>query len=155
MGRNVGSSAPHLAIAMVFDEVRYDYPKFSLGPINVTLNQGVTALLGSNGAGKTTLMELAVGMLTPQQGTIRMSSTNNSRFERPGYLPQDFAAPPHVTVREFLDYAAWCRSSRKVKISDAAVTGALESVDLLAREHDKIGTLSGGMKRRLGLRKLY
>lgn len=136
---------------LVFDNVVFDYPKFSLGPISAIFTTGITALLGANGAGKTTMMELAIGVHTPQHGSITMNVPNDLKFSNPGYLPQDFGAPGRVTVREFLEYAAWCRSNRHFKVSTHEITTALQDVDLLRQENHKISTLSGGMLRRLGV----
>ena len=45
--------------------------KIVLNGLNYTLRRGtVTGLLGKNGSGKTTLLKCALGLQTPQQGTI-------------------------------------------------------------------------------------
>ncbi len=44
--------------------------KIAVDRMNLTLNKGVTGLLGANGAGKTTLMRMMCGILTPTSGEI-------------------------------------------------------------------------------------
>ena len=65
----------------------------------------VTALVGSNGAGKSTLLSLAVGLLTPDSGTIRVLGEGvTQRGISPGlsYLAQHKPLYPHFTVAELL-----------------------------------------------------
>lgn len=65
----------------------------------------VTALVGSNGAGKSTLLSLAVGLLTPDGGTIRvLGESVTQRGISPGlsYLAQHKPLYPHFTVAELL-----------------------------------------------------
>ncbi|WP_442981404.1 ABC transporter ATP-binding protein [Rhodococcoides fascians] len=67
----------------------------------------VTALVGSNGAGKSTLLSLAVGLLTPDSGTIRVLGEGvTQRGISPGlsYLAQHKPLYPHFTVAELLRF---------------------------------------------------
>ncbi|OZD04564.1 ABC transporter ATP-binding protein [Rhodococcus sp. 06-235-1A] len=67
----------------------------------------VTALVGSNGAGKSTLMSLAVGLLTPDAGDIRvLGEAVGQRGIAPGlsYLAQHKPLYPHFTVAEMLRF---------------------------------------------------
>ena len=67
----------------------------------------VTALVGSNGAGKSTLLSLAVGLLTPDGGTIRvLGESVTQRGISPGlsYLAQHKPLYPHFTVAELLRF---------------------------------------------------
>ena len=68
-----------------------------------------------------------------------------------GYLPQDFSAPKNVTVEDFLGYVAWCRSTRRRRLGPRDVAEALGVVGLTSRGDSRIGRLSGGMVRRLGV----
>lgn len=109
----------------------------------------MTALLGANGAGKTTLLSLAAGLLQPSEGQV--SCAGGANPGRVGYLPQDFAGPRGVPVGRYLEYVAWCRSSRRAAITRRDVLEAASLVGLSDRLPDRIGTLSGGMVRRLGI----
>jgi ABC-2 type transport system ATP-binding protein len=135
------------AAKLVLQGVTREYSNFHLGPIDLDLSSGVTCLVGPNGAGKTTLMRLAAGLERPTSGSVTMSTTGHSSV---GYLPQEPAFPPRATCRQFLRYVAWLQKVGRGR-REEAVTRALSAVDLLDRQDQRIGTLSGGMRRRLGI----
>jgi ABC-2 type transport system ATP-binding protein len=125
---------------------------FVLGPVNVEFRPGVTALLGANGAGKTTLMRLAVGILAPDEGDVVVADqAPGRRTGSVGYLPQDFAGPRNVRVSDYLRFIAWCRSRRNHRFDGHDVDRALARVGLEMKAEAKLGTLSGGMVRRVGI----
>jgi ABC-type multidrug transport system ATPase subunit len=68
----------------------------------------VVGLLGANGAGKTTLIRLALGLLRPTNGTVRLFDQHPSRETRYrlGYLPQSLGLYEDLTVGENLAFAA-------------------------------------------------
>jgi iron(III) transport system ATP-binding protein len=67
----------------------------------------LTAILGASGAGKTTLLRVIAGFEAADQGTVRLDGTvvDDGRRRLPperrriGYVPQDGALFPHLTVR--------------------------------------------------------
>lgn len=131
-------------------DVRKSFREFTLGPVSATYGTGITALLGANGAGKSTLMRLVVGILRQDSGSVDVSGDDPRRRDI-GYLPQDFAGPKNVVVNDYLRYVAWARSSRRHRLTDRDVHEALERVQLVDRAASRIGALSGGMVRRLGV----
>ncbi len=71
----------------------------------------VCGLLGRNGAGKTTLMRLALGLLAPHSGAVRIAGADPRRDavalrRAVGFAGTDFAFPGHWTVAAALDFAA-------------------------------------------------
>ncbi|AEI11111.1 ATP-binding cassette domain-containing protein [Cellulomonas gilvus] len=124
---------------------------FTLGPVDVAFGSGVTALLGANGAGKTTLIQLVVGLLPARQGSVRQHGGAAGAPMSVGYLPQDFTAPRHVRVFDYLRFIAWAKSTRDHAIEVRAISEALEAVGLASVGRQRVGTLSGGMLRRLGV----
>lgn len=133
--------------AVVLAELVKSYRGFTLGPVTTTIPQGVNALLGANGAGKTTLMRLVVGTVRPSAGRVRLPGDDAAV----GFLPQDFVGPVRATARDYLTYVGWCRSTRERRITSAHVEEALDAVGLQDRSDSRIGALSGGMVRRLGI----
>lgn len=125
------------------------YRDFTLGPVSAAVGPGVTALLGANGAGKSTLLRLLVGVLPPERGQITWSAASTAGHV--GYLPQDFRVPRNVRVDDYLRFVAWCRSSRGNRLGDEDVAEALRAVGLEDRARDRLGSLSGGMVRRVGV----
>lgn len=132
------------------ERVVKSYRGFELGPVSADLPRGVTALLGPNGAGKSTLMRVVVGITPPDSGEVLRAEVDGARVPV-GYLPQDFHGPRGVTARDYLRFVAWCRSTRSRKLGVRDVDEALELVGLASRARSRIGALSGGMVRRLGV----
>lgn len=128
----------------------------SLSGISIHINQSdIFGLLGPNGAGKTTLISILCGIIPASGGEIRFyhdgrELTQTERRHTTGYVPQDFAFYQELTPRQNLDYfgAMYNLSSKKV------VQRREELLDVLGLSRfgdQKVGTFSGGMKRRVNL----
>jgi ABC-2 type transport system ATP-binding protein len=68
----------------------------------------VVGLLGKNGAGKTTLIRIAMGMLEPQRGSVRVFGLDPREHplevkRRVGYVSEDQILPPFLTVADVVD----------------------------------------------------
>lgn len=129
--------------------------KTAVNHLNMVLTKGVYGLLGANGAGKTTLMRLICGIQTPTAGKITLNGKRINRLGEKyldllGYLPQHFAYYPNFTAWDFLMYVAALKGldTRQAK---RKADELLEDVGLKGECRHKIGTFSGGMKRRLGI----
>ncbi|MCB9743944.1 MAG: ABC transporter ATP-binding protein [Alphaproteobacteria bacterium] len=59
--------------------LRFDWPGFSLGPLELDLGPGVHRMEGGNGSGKTTLMRCLCGALRPSAGQVRVLGADPSR----------------------------------------------------------------------------
>ena len=124
----------------------------ALEDVSFCVGSGVFGLLGHNGAGKTTLMKALVTDLKPSAGTIRVcgfdTATQGKEVRaRVGYLPQELAMHSSLSVWDFVNYMAQIKGIRDKK----AVSAVLEEVEMLEFSRRKIGQLSGGMKRRVGI----
>ena len=131
---------------------KYSNGVLALDDISFCVGSGVFGLLGHNGAGKTTLMKALVTVLSPSTGTIRVCGFDsrkqgNEVRERIGYLPQELAMYPSLSVFDFVNYMAELKGIHDKK----AVGEALEQVEMLEFSKRKIKQLSGGMKRRVGI----
>ncbi|MFY1674309.1 ATP-binding cassette domain-containing protein [Plantactinospora sp. WMMB334] len=120
---------------------------FTLGPISLTVVEGVTCLVGPNGAGKSTLFRLAAGVDRPTSGSVRLETDGGQGL---GYLPQEPQLPGPATCEEFLHYVAWLQRVPRQRRFEA-VELALDQVRLSDRRSSRIRELSGGMRRRLGI----
>ena len=129
----------------------------ALDDVAISLDRGVTALLGENGAGKTTLMRVLATLLQPDTGELHIEGVTVSRraetaaYRRSiGYLPQKVPAVKHLTVQQYLEYLAFLKGMAR-KTAVAEVAHALALVDLTEKRSSRTTSLSGGMRRRLGL----
>ncbi len=119
---------------------------------------GMTGLLGPNGAGKTTLLRILATVLAPDHGGVEILGLDpGDRQERTeirrrlGYLPQEAGFHPRFTAFEFVDYVAILKELDDRRARHAEVHRVLEVVGLGDVAGKRIKTLSGGMRRRLGL----
>ena len=112
----------------------------------------VLGFLGPNGAGKSTTMRMVTGFMPPTAGRVTIGGHDvaESPLEAKrliGYLPENAAAYPDMTVRSFLDFAAELRglgrSKRKQAVKRVVELCFLESV-----LRQSIDTLSKGYKHR-------
>jgi ABC-2 type transport system ATP-binding protein len=127
-----------------------------LDDVTVSLPPGLSALVGVNGAGKTTLMRLLTGELRPSAGEVTVlgqpavgTGAGKERL-RVGYLPQSFGFTPRLSAEDFVAYLAWLQGVPRRRIR-AASGVALERVGLAVEAKTRVGALSGGMLRRLGI----
>jgi ABC-2 type transport system ATP-binding protein len=112
-------------------------------------------LLGPNGAGKTTTVSMIAGLLAPDQGQVQIDGAEVTGDTNPvkrkiGLVPQDLALYEELPALANLElfaalYDIGGAQAKKV------IEGALELVGLRDRAKDRVGTFSGGMKRRLNL----
>jgi ABC-2 type transport system ATP-binding protein len=130
----------------------------ALDGVELTLGRGVTGLLGPNGAGKTTLLSMLATVAAPDAGRLSILGQDpadaGQRVEirrRLGYLPQDLGYHRHFTVAAFLDYVAILKEITDPRRRHAEVARVLAQLDLADRAGKRIRTLSGGLRRRLGL----
>jgi ABC-2 type transport system ATP-binding protein len=123
----------------------------ALAGVDLSISRGeVFGLLGPNGAGKTTLVEILEGHRTRDEGEVAVF----------GFDPQTrgrgFRERIGVVLQEG-QHIATMKVGEAVRLFSAAYphpldpSGVLELVELADRANDRIGTLSGGQRRRLDL----
>ncbi len=128
----------------------------ALDKLTLTIESGqVFGLLGPNGSGKTTTVNLMSGLLKPSSGAARVCGIDvaaNAEGVRAvmGVVPQETALYNDLTAYENLLFHArlYGVPARERRERIAAL---LELVGLSNRQHDRVGTFSGGMQRRLAL----
>ena len=114
----------------------------------------ILGILGPNGAGKSTTIHMAVGLVTPDQGTVEVAGRGSPR--QPGVRRLLGVAPQALAIYEALSPEENLRFFGRVQgLSGRAlaerVDWALSFSALEDRRRDRAGGLSGGMKRRLNL----
>ena len=127
------------------------YPRFGLGPLDLTVPPGsIYGLIGPNGAGKTTLIDLIFGMGSPDAGTIKVCGYDHERNEvavkqRAAYVGPD------------LNFIAWGKIGRAIRFNrgfrptwdDGYCARLMQDFGISA--DDRIGTLSFGGRTKLAL----
>lgn len=129
-----------------------------LKKISIDLTPGIYALVGTNGAGKTTLMQILTGLIPADKGEIlingvKVNPQDPTFSKRIGYLPQETPIYKNFSAHKFLLYLATIKGIEKEKRSQK-VEEVLRMVNLTESANSKLKSLSGGMKRRIGIAQL-
>ncbi len=141
---------------LTISDLTKDFGSFrAVDQVTFTMHSGVYGLLGVNGAGKTTLMRMLTTLIHPTGGEIRWDGQDVFRMDSAyrkllGYLPQDFGYYPDFSIYDYLMYIASIKGIRPAAAKQRALR-LLKQVGLSQAGHKKMKTLSGGMKRRVGI----
>jgi len=124
--------------------------------INLQVNAGeIFGFLGPNGAGKSTVVRMLTTLLRPTSGKAFVAGFDVAKYpnevrQRIGVALQDAAIDPLMTGVELLRLQAVLYAIPKSKMKSRA-DELLERVGLTAAADRRVGTYSGGMRRRLDL----
>lgn len=113
----------------------------------------IVGFLGPNGAGKTTTMRILTGYMPPTEGVAQVAGFDvvEESLEvrrRVGYLPETVPLYTDMTALEYLTFMA---DLRQLPEAQGRAATALEMVGMEARANSYIGSLSKGMRQRMGL----
>lgn len=129
--------------------------QFTLSSAALSIPEGTYAvLMGGTGAGKTTILEAICGLRRVSGGRVFVDGVDVTRLKPAdrniGYVPQDLALFPTMTVREHLEFALRIRNASRPLIQDrvAELASVLHIEPLLDR---RIRGLSGGEAQRVAL----
>jgi ABC-2 type transport system ATP-binding protein len=119
--------------------------------VSLSVAEGeIFGILGPNGAGKTTTVECAIGLRSPDSGTIRLlgldpQADRDEVHEVVGVQLQAGALPARLRVGEILDMY------RSFYHYPADISELLEVLGLAAKRADYYRSLSGGQRQRLSV----
>ena len=117
--------------------------------MQLTIEKGqFVTLFGESGAGKTSTLRMLSGLLKPDSGTIKVGETTwfdsrknidlKPQQRKLGYVFQDYALFPNMSVRQNLEYALQKNQDRTI------IEELLEFAELGELDQRKPETLSGG-----------
>lgn len=127
--------------------------------LNLQVKKGeIMGLLGANGAGKSTTINMLLGFLSPDSGTVKINNLDTSQQAQQvrqliGYIPENVNLYPYLSGIENLDY--FCRLAglkyTKTELQNFLTTCGLQS----EAHHKKIADYSKGMRQKVGIAIAY
>ena len=127
----------------------------ALSDLSIEVKSGeIYGLLGANGAGKSTTLNLILGFLKPDNGTIELKDANiNIPTSSIGYIPENVNLYPYLSGLENLDY--FCKLAN-LKYSKNDLTSFLRDCGLNDNFHKKVtSSYSKGMRQKVGIAIAY
>uniref|UniRef100_A0A674P497 ATP-binding cassette, sub-family A (ABC1), member 12 n=1 Tax=Takifugu rubripes TaxID=31033 RepID=A0A674P497_TAKRU len=156
---HAGENFSHLPVGVSLHGLSKLYgDRVAIQNLNISFYEGhVTTLLGHNGAGKTTTMSLLTGLFAPSVGSIEVygkdmqTDTDEVRKEL-GVCMQYDVLFDHMTAKEHLLLYGQIKAPQWTQRElREQVRTILEETGMYAHRHKRVGTLSGGMKRKLSI----
>ena len=137
----------HNVVKAYGNQIAVDHISFNIGAGEIV------GFLGPNGAGKSTTMKMIAGILSPDQGEIRIKGKTVS-LKHPeirhslAYLPENNPLYSDLYIREYLEFMAEIHQVKSIRQS---LDEVIKVCGLTADQHKKIGSLSKGFRQRVGL----
>jgi ABC-2 type transport system ATP-binding protein len=136
-------------------EKRYGGGVTALAGLTVGIEPGIVGLVGANGAGKSTLIKLALGLLSPTSGTVRVLGLDpvaeaEAVRARVGYMPEHDCLPPDVSAAELITHLARVSGLPAAAARERA-SETLRHVGMYEERYRQIGGYSTGMRQRVKL----
>ena len=142
---------PHLTIC----SLRFRTGNFQLREINFECRRGeYHILLGPSGSGKTTLLKCILGLCLPDDGTIRLGDRDLAGVppeeRRMGYLPQDYALFPHLSVEGNIRIGL---HTRRIPAAEKTIrlNRQYDDLNIGGLKDRDVRTLSGGERQKVAL----
>ena len=127
----------------------------ALDGLTVDLTAPATGLLGANGAGKSTFMKMALGLLAPDEGSVRVlgldAATHRGQIRRRvGYMPEHACLPTDMSAQDICVLFARLRGLSR-RDARRRASEVLFAVGLEEERHRLVETYSLGMAQRTKL----
>jgi ABC-2 type transport system ATP-binding protein len=138
------------------EALRKQYSRvLALDDLSLTVEAGVTGLVGANGAGKSTLIKILLGLLDATSGTAEVLGFDAARDglrirELVGYMPEHDCLPPEMSATNFVIHMARMSGLPPAE-SRERTAEVLRHVGLFEERYRPIGGYSTGMKQRVKL----
>lgn len=129
--------------------------------VSVSAAERCLVFFGHSGSGKTLTMQAVAGLFAPRKGRITLGDRTvfdsdrkicvPARKRRVGYLFQDYALFPHLTVRQNIAFGLECGGGLSGIRQRGRVDAMLEAFEIGRLAEQKPGLISGGQKQRVAL----
>jgi ABC-2 type transport system ATP-binding protein len=134
---------------------RYGATIVALDDLTVSVEPGITGLIGANGAGKSTLIKILLGLLDPTAGNAAVLghdcvAEGFAIRTLTGYMPEHDCLPPDVSATELVTHLGRMSGLPATAARERAAD-SLRHVGLYEERYRQIGTYSTGMKQRVKL----
>jgi ABC-2 type transport system ATP-binding protein len=151
--------AVNQSLAVSIEHMGFSYPDnatVSFADLNLQVAKGERfGLFGPNGAGKTTLMNLMTGVLSVNEGSIKLLGLETGHQNKEvnklfGFVPQDFSFYQELSPAENLEFFGAWAGLNKTEIANRT-DELLHILGLEDVRNKPVEKFSGGMKRRVNL----
>ena len=127
--------------------------------VNLNIKPGeLVSIIGGSGAGKSTILNAMCGYLEPAEGAVYINGVDlyqnfDSLKKIIGYVPQADIVYDNLSLYDMLLYAAKLRLPKDISDAEreAAITRAINTVELTQKRDSLIKALSGGQKKRASI----
>ncbi|MBN1677439.1 MAG: ABC transporter ATP-binding protein [Candidatus Thermoplasmatota archaeon] len=153
-GRTVGENEDR-SVPVLVRKLRKEFDGLiAVDDLEMMISPGLLyGLIGPNGSGKTTAIKMFVGLLRPSGGeayVLGEKVPGRENVQRVGYMPQETAVYPDLTIHENMELFAELYSVSREDFERREKL-LLDVIDLKARKDSLVSQLSGGMKHRTSL----
>jgi ABC-2 type transport system ATP-binding protein len=132
------------------------YPTVTaLDRFSVTIDSGITGVVGSNGAGKSTFLKIILGLVTPTSGEVQVLGFDALRHgpelrQFIGYMPEHDCLPLDVSATEFVSHMAQINGLPRAAARERTAE-TLRHVGLFEERYREMKGYYTGMKQRVKL----
>ncbi|MFX1538109.1 MAG: ABC transporter ATP-binding protein [Promethearchaeota archaeon] len=128
---------------------------FAVDSVSFSVSKGeILGILGPSGCGKTTILKVILGLLTPTNGDIRLEGKSivkiPAELRNFGYIPQNLALFPHLTVFENIAFGLRAKKWKKEDIT-LKTKSLMKLLELQQLESKLPHEISGGQQQRVAL----
>ncbi len=152
-------SPPPRSLDVEVEKISFSYAdRQAVQDVSLSIEENqIVALLGPNGSGKTTIFRILCTLLLPDKGQVKIggwdAAKDPDRIRRLiGVVFQSNSLDLHLSASENLACHGKLYGLRGSRLKER-IKGVLDSFKLVERSNDRVGTLSGGLRRRVELAK--
>ncbi len=133
-----------------------DFPGFKLGPLNLKVDDNnILVMIGPTGSGKTTILNLIMGLIKPDSGSITIDGVDITNLpiesRNIGYSFQNPCLFPHMKVYENITFGLKKEDKKK---KDLQIKRLFESLGIFHLLNRHIYGLSGGEMQKISLARM-